>query len=152
MNCLSVFVMARAVILAEVYQCCTALNGKQRARPVLYCIMALIKTRLICLWLVLNHRQVPLRDKTVNGAAWMHICYSLPSFSHLYLLKWRFRRALMITKWLDRGLVILWALYRMHGIKKIISQMLKISTLLYRCQKTFLLYSVTSRSWLVLLW
>lgn len=59
--------MAIAVILAEVYQCCTALNGKQRPRPVLYYNMDLIKTRLVRLWLVLSHGQVLLRDTTVNA-------------------------------------------------------------------------------------
>lgn len=62
LNCLSVLVwswlkLANAVILAEVNQCCTALNGKQRPRPVLYYNMALIKTRLVCLRLVLSRGQ-----------------------------------------------------------------------------------------------
>lgn len=57
--------LGNAVILAEVYQHCTALNGKQRPRPGLYYNMALIKTRLVCLWMVLSHGQFLLRDKTV---------------------------------------------------------------------------------------
>lgn len=82
--------MSDAVILAEVYQCCTALNGKQRPRPVLYYNMALIKTRLVCLWLVLSHSQFLLRDKTVYAVLGSSV--HLPgrhvtlSSVHLYLL------------------------------------------------------------------
>lgn len=96
-NCLSVLVwkklqLADVVILAEVYQCCTALNGKQRPRPVLYYSMALIKTRLVCLWLVLTNCQFLLRDTSVYAVRCMHLCSSLRSLRHLLLLTWRWRR------------------------------------------------------------
>lgn len=69
-NCLSVLVcrpkLSNVVILAEVNQSYTALNGKQKPRPVLYYNMTLIKARLVCLWLASSHSLFILRHKTVN--------------------------------------------------------------------------------------
>lgn len=111
-SCLSVLVWRRlklsnAVILAELYQRCTALNGKQRPRSVLYYNMALIKARSVCLWLVLSHSQLLLRGTTTNVEPWMHLCIRLPLTS-----AWQTsRRVVIIAKDLCGVSIILWSVY-----------------------------------------